>query len=266
MTHQIQRALPSPGMTVHQMRLAGKAAAVTGAASGIGQATAIRLATEGAVVACLDVAAEGAEKTAAAIAEAGGTASAWGCDVSDEASVGAAMAGVLGDLGRLDVLCNIAGIGKFAHSHEAPLSEWDRIIAVNLTGTFLMCRAALPALLDSRGAIVNTASTAGLIGQPYSAAYCASKGGVVQLTKALAYEYIERGVRVNAVAPGGVDTPLMGAFGFPEGSSKKLFYKIQTPMGFCQPEEVAGVFAFLASDEARYMTGSIVTIDGGMTS
>jgi NAD(P)-dependent dehydrogenase (short-subunit alcohol dehydrogenase family) len=253
-------------MTVHQIRLTGKAAAVTGAASGIGRATALRLAAEGAAVACLDLAAEGAEKTAAEIAEAGGTSYAMGCDVSSESSVAAAMSGVLTDLRRLDVLCNIAGIGKFAHTHEVPVSEWDRIIAVNLTGTFLMCRAALPALLETSGTIINTASTAGLIGQPYSAAYCASKGGVVQLTKALAYEYIERGVRVNAVAPGGVDTPLMGSFGFPEGSSKKLFYKIQTPMGFCQPEEVAGVFAFLASDESRYMTGSIVTIDGGMTS
>ncbi len=248
------------------MRLTGKAAAVTGAASGIGRATALRLAAEGARVACLDVAADGAEKTAGEIVEAGGAALALACDVSSEASVAGATSALLSDLGRLDVLCNIAGIGKFAHTTEAPVTEWDRIIAVNLTGTFLMCRAALPALLESRGTIVNTASTAGLIGQPYSAAYCASKGGVVMLTKALAYEYIERGVTVNAVAPGGVDTPLIHSFGFPEGASKKLFYKIQTPMGFCQPEEVAGVFAFLASDEARYMTGTIIPIDGGMTS
>ena len=255
-------------MTVNQMRLEGKSATITGAASGIGHATAHRLAAEGARVACLDVAAEGAEKTAGEIAEAGGSAFAVGCDVSSESSVAAAVSGLLGELGGLDVLCNIAGIGKFAHTHEVPVTEWDRIIAVNLTGTFLMCSAAVPALLESRrdDCRYHVEKTAGLIGQPYSAAYCASKGGVVQLTKALAYEYIERGVNVNAVAPGGVDTPLMGAFGFPEGSSKKLFYKIQTPMGFCQPEEVAGVFAFLASDEARYMTGAIVTIDGGMTS
>jgi NAD(P)-dependent dehydrogenase (short-subunit alcohol dehydrogenase family) len=186
--------------------------------------------------------------------------------VSSEASVAASIESVLADFGGVDVLCNIAGIGNFAHTTEVPTSDWDRIIAVNLTGTFLMCRAALPALLEHGGSIVNTASTAGLIGQPYSAAYCASKGGVVQLTRALAYEYIERGVRVNAVAPGGVDTPLIHSFGFPENSSKKLFYKIQTPMGFCQPEEVAGVFAFLASDESRYMTGTIIPIDGGMTS
>lgn len=253
-------------MTVQQKRLTGKSAVVTGAASGIGRATALRLADEGARVGCLDVATEGAEKTAAEIAEAGGTALAVAVDVSSESSVAAAVDGVIAEFGGLDVLCNIAGIGNFAHTTEVPLTDWERIIGVNLTGTFLMCRAALPALLESRGTIINTASTAGLIGQPYSAAYCASKGGVIQLTKALAYEYIERGVRVNAVAPGGVDTPLMHSFGFPEGSSKKLFYKIQTPMGFCQPEEVAGVFAFLASDESRYMTGTIIPIDGGMTS
>jgi NAD(P)-dependent dehydrogenase (short-subunit alcohol dehydrogenase family) len=247
-------------------RLSGKVAVVTGAASGIGQATALRLASEGASVACLDLAGDAAGKTAADIEEAGGSARAYRVDIADEASVAGTVSAVLADLGRLDVLCNIAGIGNFAHSHEVPIAEWDRILGVNLTGTFLMCRAALPALLESRGTIINTASTAGLIGQPYSAAYCASKGGVIMLTKALAYEYIERGVRVNAVAPGGVETPLMSSFGFPEGSSKKLFYKIQTPMGFCRPEEVAGVFAFLASDESRYMTGSIVTIDGGMTS
>ena len=129
-----------------------------------------------------------------------------------------------------------------------------------------MSQAALPHLLENGGNIVNVASTAGLIGQPYSAAYCASKGGVVMLTKSMAYEYIERGVRVNAVAPGGIQTSLMESFGFPENASRKLFYKITSPMGFAQPEEVAGLMAFLASHEARYMTGAVVPIDGGMTS
>jgi NAD(P)-dependent dehydrogenase (short-subunit alcohol dehydrogenase family) len=246
-------------------RLTGKVAVVTGAASGIGRATALRLAAEGASVACLDVAAEGAATTAKEIGESGDQARSYACDVSAEASVAATAAAVIADLGPVDVLCNIAGIGKFAHSHETSLSEWERILAVNLTGTFLMCRVFLPTLLETKGTIINTASTAGIIGQPYSAAYCASKGGVVMLTKALAYEYIERGVRVNAIAPGGVDTPIVNDFGYPEGASRKLFYKIMSPMGFCQPEEIAGVFAFLASDESRYMTGSIVTMDGGMT-
>jgi NAD(P)-dependent dehydrogenase (short-subunit alcohol dehydrogenase family) len=120
-------------------------------------------------------------------------------------------------------------------------------------------------LLETGGTIVNTASTAGLMAQPYSAAYCASKGGVVQLTKALSWEYIERGVRVNAVAPGGVDTPIIKDFGYPEGVSNKIMRKLMSPMGFCKPEEVAGVFAFLASDESRFITGAIFSIDGGIT-
>jgi NAD(P)-dependent dehydrogenase (short-subunit alcohol dehydrogenase family) len=248
-------------------RMSGKIAIVTGAASGIGQATARRLASEGAAVACIDVAADAAGKTAAGIEEEQGQARSYGCDVTDASSVRSTVSQVAADFGgRVDVVCNIAGIGRFAHSHEQPLAEWDKIIAVNLTGTFLMCQAVLPRMLDQgSGAIVNTASTAGIFGQPYSAAYAASKGGVVSMTKALAYEYIERGVRVNAVAPGGVETPILHDFAFPEGSSKKLFYKIMSPMGMCKPEEVAGSFAYLASDEARYITGSILTIDGGMT-
>lgn len=249
------------------MSAAARVGLVTGAASGIGRATALRLAAEGAAVACVDVAAEAAAETVTRVEAAVGSARAYGCDVTDAESVRSTVAQAISDLGgHVDVLCNIAGIGRFAHSHEQPLADWNKIIAVNLTGTFLMCQAVLPHLLEQGGgAIVNTASTAGLIGQPYSAAYAASKGGVVMLTKALAYEYIERGIRVNAVAPGGVDTPIIGDFGFPEGSSKKLFYKIMSPMGMCQPEEVAGAFAYLASDETRYMTGSILTIDGGMT-
>jgi NAD(P)-dependent dehydrogenase (short-subunit alcohol dehydrogenase family) len=187
-------------------RLSGKAVIVTGAASGIGRATALRLAFEGAVVAGVDLAADAVEQTAASIKEAGGQALAYACDVADPDSVRATVARAVADLGgRVDVLCNIAGIGKFAHSHTQPLAEWDKILAVNLTGTFVMCQAVLPYLLEQgSGTILNTASTAGIMGQPYSAAYCASKGGVVLLTKALAAEYVERGIRVNAVAPAGL--------------------------------------------------------------
>lgn len=246
-------------------RFTGKVAIVTGAGSGIGRATALRLAAEGASVACLDVVEENVQKTVAEVGEKGGRAAAFVCDVSSEDSVRDVVTAAVSELGPPNVLCNIAGIGRFFHTTEAPLADWNRIIGVNLTGTYLMAQAALPHLLETRGVIVNTASTAGVMGQPYSAAYCASKGGVVMLTKALATEYLERGVRVNAIAPGGVDTPLVGAFGFPEGASMKLFGKMMSPMGYAQPDELASLFAYVASDEARYMTGSIVTMDGGIT-
>jgi NAD(P)-dependent dehydrogenase (short-subunit alcohol dehydrogenase family) len=139
------------------------------------------------------------------------------------------------------------------------------MIAVNLTGTYLMTRASLPALLDGGGSIVNVASTAGLIGSAYSAAYCASKGGVVMLTKALAMEYADKGIRVNAVAPGGVRTPLLSDFSLPEGADHHHLYRIISRMGYCEPEQIAKAIAFLASGDSAYTTGAILPIDGGIT-
>jgi NAD(P)-dependent dehydrogenase (short-subunit alcohol dehydrogenase family) len=248
-------------------RFEGRVAVVTGAAKGIGAAVARQLAADGATVACLDVAIDGAEKTAADLAETGASAAAYRCDVSDEASVAAAVVAVAADLGPPKVVCNVAGIGWFSHTIESTLDDWNRMIGVNLTGTFLVSRACLPFLIDGGGgSIVNIASSAGLVGQPYSAAYCASKGGVVMLTKALAWEYVRKGVRVNAVAPGGIETDILGGFMPPEGANLKLIGKLAMPMGFGQPEDVARVVAFLASDETSYLTGTVVPVDGGMTS
>ncbi|MGA2520425.1 MAG: glucose 1-dehydrogenase [Acidimicrobiales bacterium] len=258
---------PDPSVTAPPARrFEGRTAIVTGAGSGIGRATAIRLAAEGASVACLDVVADNLDETVEALAVLGGKALAYRCDVTDEAVVNDTVAQVASALGRPEVLCNVAGIGTFAHTADLPLATWDRILAVNLTGTFLMTRAVLPHMISPlNGSVVNVASTSGLMGAAYSAAYCASKGGVVLFTKALAHEYAGRGVRINAVAPGGVDTPLIGSFSLPEGADPKHINRITSRMGFCTPDQVAAAIAFLASEESAYTTGAVLSVDGGIT-
>jgi NAD(P)-dependent dehydrogenase (short-subunit alcohol dehydrogenase family) len=239
---------------------------VTGAASGIGRATATRFGSEGAVVACLDVAEDAAAETAAGISASGGRAKAWPLDVTDAAAVDKVVGEVVDEVGAPHVCCNIAGIGKFARSEEQPVEEFRKIIEVNLVGTFAVSRACLPHLLDNKGSIVNISSSAGIFGQPYNAAYCASKGGVSLMTKAMAVEYNRRGVRVNAVAPAGIDTPITKDFGFVEGSEVKEYLKMMPPTGeMGTPEMVASTIAYLASDEAGYITGVILPIDMGVT-
>jgi NAD(P)-dependent dehydrogenase (short-subunit alcohol dehydrogenase family) len=247
-------------------RFEGKSVIVTGAASGIGRATAVRLASEGGAVACLDVSKDAVADTASTIEAAGGKALAIACDVADQGQVQSAVAEAADSFGPPDVLCNIAGIGRFYHSVDMALEDWKRIIDINLTGTWLVAQACLPHMLDRGGVIVNTTSTSGMSAQPYQAAYCASKGGVLMLTKALALEYWDRKLRVNAVAPGGVDTPMVKDFAaLPDGADMKRLMRYVSPMGFCQPEDQAALYAYIASDEAHYMTGSIVLLDGGMT-
>ncbi len=246
---------------------------MTGAGSGLGRATAMLLASEGGKVACLDVVSDAAEKTQREIAEAGGTGQAVVVDVSDPASVAAAITTAVSNLGRPTIVVNVAGIGRFEHTVDVRFDDWSRILGVNLTGTFLVAQAALPHLLEGGGTIINIASNAGLMGQKYSAAYCASKGGVVNLTRALAIEYQDRGVRVNCVAPGGMDTPMVmsedSGFQPPAGVDLDQFVqefaRVMSPFGNATPEEVATLIAYVASEDARYMSGSIVSIDGGIT-
>ncbi|MGO9027151.1 MAG: SDR family NAD(P)-dependent oxidoreductase [Acidimicrobiales bacterium] len=246
-------------------RFEGKVAVVTGAGSGIGQAVALRLAAEGAAVAALDISEEGLKDTVETIVAEGGTGRGFACDVTSEESVDTTVAATVEALGPPDVVVNVAGIGGFFNTVDMPLERWERILAVNLTGPFLVCRATLPFLLDNGGNIVNVASNTALMGQSYSAAYCASKAGVLMFSKALAAEYLSRGVRVNVVAPGGVDTPLMGSFGLPEGADIKELSKMMSPFGFATPAEMAGSIAFLASDESSYTTGAVLSVDGGLT-
>jgi len=246
-------------------RFTGKVAVVTGAGSGIGQAVALRLAAEGASVAALDIAEEGLRSTVEQITAAGGRGTAITCDVTSEESVIAAVAATVEALGPPTVVCNVAGIGGFFNTVDMPLERWEKILAVNLTGTFLVCKATLPHLLEHGGCIVNVASNTALMGLAYSAAYCASKAGVLMFSKALAAEYLSRGVRVNVIAPGGVDTPLVGAFQLPEGGDFHELTKVVSPLGFATPAEMAGSVAFLASDESSYTTGAVLSVDGGLT-
>lgn len=251
-------------------RLKGRRALVTGAASGIGRGTALRLAEEGAAVFCADIAAEGAEETARQIAAAGGTAASAAVDVADAASCEAGVSSAVEALGGLDTLANVAGILRPGHTLEQDPGVWHTTIGINLTGTFQMCRAALPYFVDRQDgpdggcAIVNIASAAALQGVPYNAAYCASKAGVVGLTRSLASEYARRKVRVNAICPGGISTPMTAA-GFPvDDIDPALFARVAPQMPIVgEPGDIAALVAYLASDEARYMTGSAITIDGG---
>lgn len=239
---------------------------VTGAASGIGRATAKRFGAGGARLCCFDIDEAGAEATAAAIREGGGDAFSCCGDVSSEVDTKAAVNAALERFGKLDVLANVAGIGHFRHTEEESTEEWNRILGVNLTGAFLMARDAIPALLDTRGVIVNVASVAGLAAHPYAAAYGASKGGVVLLTKTLALEYASRGLRVNAVCPSGVITPILDQFTRPDVAEEPLFMRIVAPNGnLIEPEEIACAIEFLASPEMPNMTGAVVVVDGGVT-
>jgi NAD(P)-dependent dehydrogenase (short-subunit alcohol dehydrogenase family) len=245
-------------------RFEGRSVFVSGAASGIGRATAERFGREGGRVACADVNLRGADETASTIRAAGGEAIALPCDVTSPGAVTEAIAEAVRRHGGLHTLANVAGIGFFRRTTETTLEEWSRMIAVNLTGQFLTCKEAIPHVLKAKGAIVNTGSVAGLKSHPYSAAYCASKGGVVQLTRALAVEYGRKDVRINCVCPGGVETPLIGQFTLPEGVSQAALTRIM-PLGrMGRPEEVAGTIAFLASDDATYINGATIVVDGGM--
>ncbi|MEB2343813.1 MAG: SDR family NAD(P)-dependent oxidoreductase [Deltaproteobacteria bacterium] len=247
-------------------RFEEKVVLITGAASGIGRACALRLAEEGARLALSDIQAEALEGVAKEARERGAEVDTRRLDVADEAQVRAAVAAAVDRFGRLDVACNVAGILRFDHTHELALAGWSRLLAVNLTGTFLVCREALPHLLATRGNVVNVASTAGMRGHPWTAAYSASKGGMIALTATIAVEYSKQGVRANAICPGSIETPITQAFRIPEGADPKLVRRMMPLTGFAGPEKVASAVAFVASEEGSHITGETIRIDGGALS
>jgi NAD(P)-dependent dehydrogenase (short-subunit alcohol dehydrogenase family) len=244
-------------------RFADRVALVTGAASGIGRAVVERLAAEGGSVFAVDVQTELLDELEAAQRAAGATVATRRCDVSDEADVEATVAACVERFGKLDALVNVAAILRADHLHELRTADWDRVLAVNLTGTFFTCRAALPHLMKSRGNVVNVASTAAIHGQPYAGAYAASKGGVLALTKSIAIDYVKQGVRANAVLPCDIATPIFSQFQMPEGGNWNLVKRVMAPKGSGEPVDVAGIVAMLASDDARHVTGAEVRVDGG---
>jgi NAD(P)-dependent dehydrogenase (short-subunit alcohol dehydrogenase family) len=245
-----------------------KVAIVTGAASGIGREAAHRLAAEGAKVLCVDIDDKGALATVDEIATAGGTADAQGADVSSAEDMDQAVNQAVTRFGGLDVMVNIAGVEHFAPITEMLEADFERVLRINLKGTWLGTKYAAAAMAGRGGSIVNMSSLAGLVGFPGLSAYCASKAGVVMMTKTAAVELRPAGIRVNAICPAFIDTPmqrramsvfdqLLGA----DGASLPMIERMQGRMG--QPSDVTGTIAFLASDDAALTTGATFVIDGG---
>jgi NAD(P)-dependent dehydrogenase (short-subunit alcohol dehydrogenase family) len=260
-------------------RFEGRTAIVTGGGSGIGQATALRFLAEGGRVAAADMSEAGLKDTAEKAAAAGDAEllTTVVLDVSDEASVRGGVATALSALGGgLDILVNAAGILRSAHTDSMPLADWNQVIGINLTGTFLMTREALPALLESAhgGRLVNFSSTSAMFAHPYMAAYAASKGGIQSFTHALASEYADRGLRAVAVQPGSIRSGMTDGSGksgasrgpgLPEDADMAKFTKLFPAIGegFAGPESVAGPIAMFASDDGRFITGTELRVDGG---
>lgn len=248
---------------MNEQRFTGKAVIVTGAASGMGRASALRFGREGAEVWCADINSDGVAETAEMINKLGGTAKYSQFDVTDVQQCQALVEAAVAAFGKLDILCNIAGLGGTTPVAEETEAHWKLVMNVNINGPFFLSQAALPHLLAAKGNIVNISSTAGLIGQAYMASYCASKHALIGLTKTMALEFGRKGLRVNAVCPGGTNTAFLKTFSVPEGGDADLLARSGLLAEFAEPDDIANMVCFAASAEAKFVNGAILSVDGG---
>ncbi len=246
-------------------RFAGKTALITGTGSGIGRAVAVRLAAEGAQVLAHELNAESLAETVRIITEAGGTVVGRQGDVTSRAECFAAVEAAVATFGKLDVLGNVAGIAAGFHMPEQSEDSYRRMVAINQDAPFFFCQAAIPHLLETNGNIVNIASNAGINGQAYTVSYCMTKGAVIQLTKALAMEFMKKPIRINAIAPGGVATTLSNTYQMPGDIDMDLLGRYMGFRGMAEPEELASMFSLVASDESVNIHGAVLSSDRGMT-
>ena len=250
-------------------RVAGLVAIVTGAGSGIGQASAVRLAEEGAIVVCADINEGAAQATADSIKATGAEAVAAAIDISDSDACTALVNQTVRDFGSIDVLVNNAGVNLPGVFHEVSNETIDRTLNVNVKGAMFLTRASIPHMLKKgNGSIVNMSSVNGLVSEPYLSVYSASKGAIVMFTRGIALDYAKQGIRCNAICPGWVDTPINHAHAKMLGGLDHVYKTIDSFQPIGRPgtsREIANLVLFLASDESSFMTGSIVSADGGMT-
>jgi 2-hydroxycyclohexanecarboxyl-CoA dehydrogenase len=250
-------------------RFQGKTAIVTGGGGGIGGATCRRFASQGAKVAVFDMNLEAAERVAAGIVAAGGSATAFRCDITDRASVDAAVAATEAQLGPIDILVNNAGWDVFKPFTKTSPTEWDKLIAINLTGALNMHHAVLPGMAARKsGRIVNIASDAGRVGSSGEAVYAACKGGLISFSKTIAREHARHGITVNVVCPGPTDTALFADYKEGAGNPEKLMeaFTRAIPLGrIGQPDDLPGAILFFASDDAAYVTGQVLSVSGGLS-
>ncbi|MBA3874555.1 MAG: SDR family oxidoreductase [Anaerolineae bacterium] len=251
------------------MRLEGKVALVTGAARGIGRGIAMRFATEGAKVGVIDLDEAACQLVVDEIKEVGGQGLALGIDISHEDQVNHAMERIQLQFGRVTVLVNNAAVMPSGTVHETSMKAFDRCVAVNLRGTFLMSRAVIPGMLAAgKGSIIHMSSVTGILGLPGIAAYSMTKAGLAGLARAMSTDYAGKGIRVNSVSPGTIDSPMLHEFleGQREPDVRRQEFDDMHPIGRVgQIDEVASVFVFLASDESSFVTGANYTVDGGLS-